>query len=410
MATKKGNATQSKRTSTKTKAEGNRPKAKKPAGTLAKTMAVIKSSVKYDPIVATDAKHFKESKPFLPSGSLVLDYLIGGKKNEEGIRPCPGVPRGAITQVYGAFSSGKTTFALSVAAATCSGIPNGTVLYLDWEHAIDPKYAKNLGVPIDDQSRVLWLQPDTLEAGLQCMIAGIENGVDLIVLDSVGSATPKEWMERARDPSKVGDSGRIGLVAAKWSYYLPPLQALIDKSKTAIIAISQMRSKINKTGYGPTEQPQGGEAWKYYSWVRLNLKLIKTERQKRHNALTNKMEDQAVSNKIRAVLDKCKVAGNHKSQQELYIRYGEGIDDVRSIIEIAKSHGIVKQSGAYYAWDRQTADPIKRAGIELFRKALLETEGAYSELSALTLAAIDAAVSGKGILKEDIDIDSLLGE
>lgn len=332
---------------------------------------------KEESVVQLDPNRLKESHPHIPSGSIILDYLFGGRPNRYGVRPCPGVPRGKITNVYGNPGAGKTTMALTVAASVCDD--GGTVAYIDWENEVDPTYAATLGVPISDKERFLLIQPVSLEEGFAWMTSCASAGVDLIVIDSVGAAVPEEIM------SKIGkgDMGRIGILAAKWGKFLPYLKTIIGRSGTAVIGISQLRTKISTgpASYGgPTTQAQGGWAWKFYSNIRLRLTVIQKEKEQLFNHVTGQSEVMVTGTKVKAKLDKCKVSEGAFHEQVLYLKSGEGYDDVRSIIEIAISYNIIKKGGSWFTYVRPDGTEIKGQGMPGFRTKLMGAEGAIMEV------------------------------
>lgn len=155
---------------------------------------------------------YRLSLPHVATGLFVIDYLIGGEPNAQGVAPCPGLPRGKITQVWGAESSGKSTLAQTAAATVCAN--GGTCLYVDFENAIVPDYAATLGVPVDDPSRFQLVQPTSLEDGLKLIKIYTLAGVDLIIIDSVGAAVPSAVVERSikdmDNPAQVGFSAACG--------------------------------------------------------------------------------------------------------------------------------------------------------------------------------------------------------
>ncbi|MEL7339304.1 MAG: AAA family ATPase, partial [Bacteroidota bacterium] len=185
-------------------------------------------------------QEFNSEKPLphIPTGSIVFDYLIGGKINEFGFAPCPGLPCGRITNIYGEASTGKTTFALEVANQVCK--LGGTVLYLDWEHELAPTYARSLGVPVDDPEQFMIYSTDTMEQGIATIIKAADMGVNLVVIDSVGAGQPQKLQEQSVE--EIGEEVRMGLVATLWSKYLPRIKKSISKSNTALLGISQLRS------------------------------------------------------------------------------------------------------------------------------------------------------------------------
>ena len=313
--------------------------------------------------VTLDPEQLTRSLPHIPTGSLVIDYLIGGEANSFGVAPCPGLPRGRITQLWGHESAGKTTLALTAAATVCNA--GGTVLYVDWENDIVPDYAAALGVPIDDPERFELVQPDSLEDGMKIIKAYVLAGVDLVVIDSVGAAVPQAIRDRGAD--EAGEQQRVGLNAQRWSEFLPDIKADIAKHKNALLGISQIRQKMAsgpKMGNGPSTQPQGGEAWKFYSALRLELRRIQNEMSNTvYNPLTHKKEGRVVGGIIKAKVVKCKLSKSQGREELFYIRWGEGIDDLRSVLEIACSHRIIVKQGSWFAYGEK-----KWQGMEQMRK------------------------------------------
>ena len=354
-----------------------------------------------DPFVAINEDSFKKSLPHLPTGSTMVDYLIGGKLNRYGVPPCPGIPKGKVINLYGRESAGKTTMALTIAAKTIAN--GGTVAYIDWENAIVNDYAKALGVPVDDEAHFKLVQPNTLEEGLMVIWAFAKAGVDLIVIDSVGAGVPKAVMEQSLD--EKGSSGRIGAVAAMWSNFLPQLRGVIkegitvkDKKKvikkaTAIIGISQLRSAINTSGYGAAAgdggSTQGGNAWKFYSDVRIGMTRLASEKTEGYDTMKHKKEKLSSGAKIRVRADKCKVSASQGRDVEIYIKYGYGIDDLRSLILYGSTHKILKkEGGGWFTWERGNGEILRVQGMEKFKDLIYESAGAIDELYAQATAAI----------------------
>lgn len=330
------------------------------SSTMDKLREMIVKAIPDDkPIVDIDPDSLMEPLPHIKSGSVVLDFLIGGKTNRNGIQPCPGLPKGKIINVYGANSCGKTTMALTAASQVCQA--GGTVVYIDWENEIVPDYAAALGVPIGDKQRFMLCQPDTLEDGFKIMFAAAGLGVDLIVVDSVGAGVPKATRLKTLD--EMTDTPRIGMVAQSWSQFLPNLKGQVARHGTVVIGIAQVRKNIAAKGYGEDTTVQGGEAWKFFSAVRIKLARIGYEKNKVVNPVTNKTEESVGGAVIKAKLDKNKVASSQGCEQTFYIRWGTGIDDIRSIIDIAVSHNIIKKGGAWYTWVKPNGDSQRFQGM-----------------------------------------------
>lgn len=255
----------------------------------------------------------------IPSGSIALDIALG----------TGGMPRGRIIEIYGPESSGKTTVALHAIAEVQKA--GGQAAFIDAEHALDPQYAKNLGVNIDE---LLLSQPDTGEQGLEIAEALVRSGaVDIIVIDSVAALVPKAEIE-----GEMGDS-HVGLQARLMSQALRKLSGAISKSKTITIFINQLREKVGVM-FGNPETTPGGRALKFYSTVRLDVRRIE--------AIKN--GNDVVGNRTRIKVVKNKVAPPFK-QAEVDIMYGEGISKEGSLIDIGVEHDIVNKSGAWYSYE-----------------------------------------------------------
>ena len=254
----------------------------------------------------------------IPSGSILLDEALG----------IGGYPKGRVIEMYGPESSGKTTLALHAIAE--SQKLGGVAAFVDAEHALDPVYAKNLGVNIDE----LWVsQPDTGEQALEITENLVRSGaVDIIVVDSVAALTPEKEIE-----GEMGDAV-MGMQARLMSQALRKLTAIIGKSNCIVIFINQIRMKIGVM-FGSRETTTGGQALKFFSSVRLEIRRVET--------IDGKGDEDAVGNRVRVKIVKNKVAPPFR-KCELDIYFGKGISASASLLDSAVKHGIIDKRGAWY--------------------------------------------------------------
>ena len=255
----------------------------------------------------------------ISTGSINLDAALG-----QG-----GVPRGRIVEIYGAESSGKTTIALHIAAEAQK--EGGIVAFIDAEHALDPVYAKALGVDIDE---LLISQPDYGEQAMEIADMLVRSGaVDLIVVDSVAALVPKTEID-----GEMSDQ-QMGLQARLMSKALRKLTATLNKSKTTMIFINQIRDKIGGFGFGPQTTTTGGKALKFYASVRMEVKRVGQVKQ----------GDEVIGNETLVKITKNKIAPPFK-EASFQIMYGKGISRVGEILDMALDNDIVSKSGAWFSF------------------------------------------------------------
>jgi recombination protein RecA len=311
----------------------------------------------------------------ISTGALALDLALG----------IGGLPRGRVTEIYGPESSGKSTLAMHVVAEAQRN--GGICAYVDAEHAMDPIYAKAIGVDVDE---LLISQPDTGEQALEITDMLIRSGaIDVIVIDSVAALTPRAEIE-----GEMGDT-HVGLQARLMSQALRKLTANLNKSNTICIFINQLREKIGVM-FGSPETTPGGRALKFYSSIRIDIRRIES------------IKDGAeiVGNRTRTKIVKNKVAPPFK-QAEFDIMYGRGISREGSLLDVGVEHGIVKKAGAWFTYEGEQLGQ----GRENAKSFLIENpeilveidERVRTELGLGNREAGDGAADSNGEVAIDLD-------
>ena len=303
----------------------------------------------------------------IPTGSLALDIALG----------IGGIPRGRVTEVFGAESAGKSTLAIHIMAETQK--LGGIAAYIDVEHALDPTYAANCGLKLDD---LLIAQPDSAEQALDITEQLVRSGaVDAVVVDSVAALVPQAEIE-----GDMGDT-HVGLQARLMSQALRKLTSTIHRSKTAVIFINQLREKIGVT-YGSPEVTPGGRALKFYSSVRIDLRRVESIKQ----------GAEVIGNRVRARVVKNKVAAPFRVA-EFDIMFNEGISKEGDLVDLGDSMEIVKKSGSFYSLD----DTRLGQGRENAKAFLRENEDVAARIESLIRAQAEPEPSPKEKPKKERD-------
>lgn len=290
----------------------------------------------------------------IPTGSLTLDLALG----------VGGIPKGRVIEIYGPESSGKTTVALHVVAEAQRR--GGEAAFIDAEHALDPVYAKNLGVDIDN---LIVSQPDTGEQALEIAEALVRSGaLDVVVIDSVAALVPKAEIE-----GEMG-SAHVGLLARLMSQALRKLTGITSKSGTAVIFINQIREKVGVV-YGNPETTPGGRALKFFASVRLEVR--------RQEPIKNGTE--IIGNKTKVKVVKNKVAPPFK-EAEFDIMYGKGISKLGNILDMATNFDIIKKSGAWFSYNGERLGQ----GRDNVKKYMEENPDFAAEVESKVRAAVGA--------------------
>lgn len=311
---------------------------------------------------------------FIPTGSLSLDLALG----------VGGVPRGRVIEIFGPEASGKTTVALHIIAEAQKR--GGFAAFIDAEHALDPQYATNLGVNLDD---LLVSQPDTGEQALEIAEALVRsNAIDVLVIDSVAALVPRAEIE-----GEMGDA-HVGLQARLMSQALRKLSGVISKSRTCAIFINQIREKVGVM-FGNPEVTPGGRALKFYSSVRLDVRRIES---------LKIGSDQIIGNRTRVKVVKNKVAPPFKIA-EFDILYGKGVSAEGSLIDLGLEHNVINKSGAWYSYGEERMGQGRENVREFLKdnpEMSREIETKVREMAGLPLNSLNTSVEDEIVVDNDL--------
>jgi len=339
----------------------------------------------------------------VPTGSLIIDKVLG----------LDGIPRGRITELFGAESSGKTTVAMSVCLEAQKA--GGTCAYLDFEQAFNVEYAMRMGIDLDPNKFAL-MQPNTFEEGWQICRDLVEKAqIDVLVIDSVSAMIPKKVLE-----AEVDAEAQIGILARYMSRFMGDMVKKINQSQTALILINQLRSRIKSSPYdtGPDVDTTGGKALKFYSSIRMEFQKKKTETVSMKNELDGTDIDQPVAVTVSAINRKNKIAIPYK-KADFVIRLGNGIDNVRSVIDIGVNLGLIQKGGGGMFWGRRDFplkpdtefmnDEGKIKGIESLRAYVLKNPEMFEALIDRIYVPQDPEAIQRG-KAEEVDIESFANQ
>jgi len=366
----------------------------------AKMVAAARNAI----LKGTGQKQIGENrKPLasVPSGSSCIDDMIGGTLSADKSGPkCPGYPRRHITEIYGPESSGKTTLALEAISEVQR--LGGIAMFIDFEHALDHQYAQRVGVSFD-QDKLMLYAPETMEQGWKMIFIGIAGGIDLIVVDSVAAMVPE-----AEYKKKPGEPPKIGAVAASMSENLKKICVWLNgpvsknpRGGTALLMLNQIRSTISSGGGGKppaNDNTAGGNALKFYAYVRLKASRTGSEIIKRKNRFTGKEQSYPYGNHTRVKLVKSKVDGKQGFTTDIFIRFNHGVDDFYSMIEAGVTTGNVEKEGAYFEYEGQ-----RFQGRDKFRAYLMDNPKVFNGLRAKVLAMVrnEDDIQDKDLNEED---------
>jgi len=367
------------------------------------TPAEYRAALSKDDRKAIKNLNDKEKLLTIPTGSWVIDRLIGDGSGES---KSGGLPRGHIVELYGDESCGKTTLGISSCVeAQRQGL---IVVWQDYERTFSKTLAQNMGLDLDP-NKFFFHEPDHFEHGAKLMGQALQMHPGLIVVDSVAAMIPAAFLDFASDdPTRLGEHARL------MSKFLGAMGKYITEYKTCLLLINQMRSAIKgQYDTGPKEDTTGGRAPKYYASVRIQMMKKKIDYIKVVSKITGEKEDQPNNIQVKVTIKKNKVDKPYY-QGPIYIRFGEGIDNITSIIELAVSCNVLKKSGAFFKFISGDQTLINIAGRENLRDFLEKNQKTLQILSSSVKLKVDEEAQKQGEEEEDMeaptDMDAILGD
>jgi recombination protein RecA len=346
-----------------------------------------------------------EAISFIPTGSWIIDRLIG---NGSGKSQSGGLPRGHFVEVFGDESCGKTTLGMSACVETqrMGLIP----MWLDYERTFSKDYAKKMGLDLS-QEKFIFHNPDHFEHGIKLIGQALPTYPALIVVDSVSAMIPRTFMEAEED-----DPGRIGEQARIMSRFLSMIGKYISDYKVCVLFINQLRSVIKASKYdtGPLEETSGGRSLKYYCSVRIKMKKGKIDYTKTISRITGKSEDKPNNINVKVTIIKNKIDAPYFSGP-IFIKFGEGFDNITSIIDLADNCGVIKKSGAYYRFDSGDQTLFNVSGRENLRDFLEKNQSILDTLSSCVKLKVDEEEKAEGVkeiqdIPENEDVENILDQ
>lgn len=333
---------------------------------------------------------------YINSGSTVINMLIGGSRLPDGTFVCPGWPKGTINEIYGRESSGKSTIALTAMGQTCAA--GGVGLYVDLECAVRDNYAAKLGCDfrspdMGGTGQAVRVQPHNFEETESVVTNAALQRFDLIVIDSVAAMVPRR--EQKRDTTDEKQKQGIAELPRLMSTWLPKLQQIIAHTKTTILFLNQTRDKIGAMGY--TEEAlkstTGGNALKFYSSVRILLQPKTSTKAKRWNPILKSNEEVEIANDVQVKMIKNKIDATKGHSGLITMRYGVGIDELRTMLNVAEAYKIIskvknQKKQDVFKYKAQDGVVIEAIGIEKFRLAMTQRSGALEDMFAQCQAKI----------------------